>query len=82
MRLRTGEVKYIIAEDRHKEARDRFKECLKLLPTEKNSDEEYISLFCDYYLGAYENQGNLEEIKQRALSLGARATVRRFLLFP
>lgn len=72
----------MVMEDRHDEARNRFRECLEGLPSERNNDEEYISLFCRFYLSSYAKNPNVDELRESAIGLGARETVQRFLRFP
>ena len=80
--VRPYEGVLMIYEHRHEEARSRFSECLRSLPLEKNPDEEYISIFCRFYLAAYDGQKGLEELRDAALAQDARPMVKRFLSFP
>lgn len=72
----------MVQEDRHSEARERFRECLRGLPDQKNADEKYISNFCRFYLASYEDRGSLAKLRDKAAKIHARRTVTKFLRFP
>lgn len=59
-------------EGRHEEARDRYRECLAVLPELLSPDETYVSLFCKLQLAIYDNNRyyeELEELREKAANL-------------
>jgi tetratricopeptide (TPR) repeat protein len=65
----------MVREERHEDARRRFRECLETLPETLNSEEKYISAFCLLWLSMYDADCPYERIEERrknvaALSIG------------
>ncbi len=79
------DAKLMCLEDRHEEARDRYRECLAALPEVLNSENAYVSLFCRLKLGFYDQNCSyeeLEELREEAVKLGVRGSPKYYLPFP
>lgn len=72
----------MMQEDRHEEARQRFKECLGRYRSGSNANETYIDRFCEFHLASYNEEPNLASIRASALQLSAKAQTKKFLRFP
>ena len=72
----------MILEDRHEEARQRFKECLGRSHSGLDANEAYIDRFCEFHLASYNQEPSLTSIRSRALQLGAKKQTKKFLRFP
>lgn len=72
----------MVVEDRPNEAKMRFKECLESLPARRTADEDYIALYCEFFLSAYSGSTELDAIRTSAMDLQPRKTLVRFLKFP
>lgn len=72
----------MVVEGRHEEARDRYRECLAVLPELLSPNETYVSLFCKLRLAVYDENRHyeeLEELWEQADNLGV-GGVSKFLL--
>lgn len=72
----------MVQESRHEEAKDRYRECLAMLPDILDAEESYVSLYCRLKLGLYDENccyAELEELHQNAASLGVGGTTKYFL---
>jgi len=72
----------VSSEGRDEDSLERFKECRALLENDSDPDSQYVKLFCQFYECLYVQGENCEEYMDKALSLKAGKTVRRFLKFP
>jgi hypothetical protein len=61
----------MVRENRHEEARRRFRECLETLPETLSSDEKYISAFCVLWLSMYDADCPYEMIEERRKNVAA-----------
>lgn len=76
------DAKLMAQESRHEEARDRYRECLAVLPEVLSLEETYVSLYCRLGLGVYDNNcfyEELEELRENAANLGVRGSPKYFL---
>ena len=75
----------MIGEDRHQEARNRFRECLTVLPEDMDSEATYVSLCCKLWLSMYNENCNyfeLEQLRESASHLDVRGSPKYFLRIP
>ena len=76
------DAKLMCLEDRHEEARDRYRECLAVLPEALSMEETYVSLYCRLQLKLYDNNcfyEELEKLRENAANLGVRGSPRFYL---
>jgi len=69
-------------ENRHEESRNRYRECLAVLPQTLSLEETYVSLYCRLGLGIYDKNcfyDELEELRETADNLDVRGSPRYFL---
>lgn len=75
----------MVREDRHEEARRRFRMCLAILPKVMNSEDEYVSLFCRLWLSMYDadcSYDEIEQLRQKVASLDVGGLPKHFLRIP
>lgn len=80
--LLAHDANLMVQENRHEEARERYRMCLAMLPEILSSEEGYVSLYCKLKLGFYDKNCGYEELEklwENAANLSVRGSPKHYL---
>ncbi len=76
------DARLMVFEDRHFDARDRYRECLNRIPKDMSPEDTYISHYCRFMMAVYDincSYADLEEMRHKTASLETDWLIKLFL---